>query len=651
MLDLGAVDWTDVLTSYDLDTAVDLFTEQFKFVVNKHAPWIIFQLGKCYCPWLTDETMELMKQRDSWKAMSKELDTVSPDCANEEQKAAWGEYKILRNKINNMKGKEERLYKQKKVEENMEDTAKVWKVTKTFMGWKTTGSPTQLEEKGKLITSAKVIAQVMNEFFIDKVRLIRKKVAINLVPCMKIMQEKRCRLHLNHVTTERVTKLLKSLSNSRSTAVDELDNFSVKIAAPVIAVPLQHIITLSIMQSQFPTKWKYAKVLPLHKKLDTLQKKNYRPVAILSPLSKVLEKIIYEQVYRYFTANKILHPNLHGYRTNRSTQTALLQMYDRWVQAAAKGQVSGSVLLDLSAAFDLVPADTLVKKLKVYGLDDSFLAWIKSYLSERYQAVWMDHVFSDFLHCEVGVPQGSILGPLFFMLYVNDLPFVLTCSMDQYADDSTLHVSGKCLNDINDSLEFNCGVVSNWMAENMLQLNADKTHILTLGTRERLAITRNKVSVVMDGIHLVEDDQHSEKLLGITVDADLRWHGQVRSLQEKLKTRLAGLSHVRHVLPYNIRKKVSEGLFNSVLIYCLPLFGGCDTGELQDLQVLQNRAAQFVTKSPPRSSRTPMYDELGWLTVSQLVVYHTLLAVYRVRATGDPEYLAGSLVVTTGIDI
>ena len=138
--------------------------------------------------------MKLMKQRDSWKAKAKELATVSPDCATEEQKAAWGEYKILRNKINNMKGKEERLYKQKKVEENIEDTAKVWKVTKTFMGWKTTGSPTQLEEKGKLITSAKVIAQVMNEFFIDKVRLIRKnmkKVAINLVPCMKIMQEKR----------------------------------------------------------------------------------------------------------------------------------------------------------------------------------------------------------------------------------------------------------------------------------------------------------------------------------------------------------------------------------------------------------------------------------------------------------------------------
>ena len=177
----------------------------------------------------------------------------------------------------------------------------------------------------------------------------------------------------------------------------------------------------------------------------------------------------------------------------------------------------------------------------------------------------------------------------------------------------------------------------------MLQLNADKTHILTLGTRERLAIPGNKVRVCMDGIQLVEDEQHSETLLGITVDADLKWHGQVLKLQKKLKTRLAGLSHVRHVLPYHLGKIVSEGVFNSVLGYCLPLFGGCNTGELQDLQVLQNRAAQFVTKSPPRSPRIPMFDRLGWLTVSQLVVYHTLLAVYRVRATGEPEYLAQSL--------
>ena len=318
-------------------------------------------------------------------------------------------------------------------------------------------------------------------------------------------------------------------------------------------------------------------------------------------------------------------------------------MYDHWVQAAAQGQVSGAVLLDLSAAFDLVPPASLVEKLKVYGLEESFVAWVQSYLSDRYQAVWIDHVLSEYLHCPVGVPQGSNLGPLFFMLYVNDLPSTLSCHIDQYADDSTLYATAKTIQGIDEVLGQSCDNVSNWMTENMLQLNAEKTHVLTLGTRERLAMPGNKVSVHMDGILLQEDSEHQETLLGVKIDANLKWHGQVGFLLEKLKTRLAGLAHVRHVLPYHVRKVVADGLFSSVLGYCLPLFGGCDAGEVQALQILQNRAAQMVTRSPPRAKRHPMYDTLGWLTVNQLIVYHTILAVYRVRLTGEPEYLAKSL--------
>ena len=646
LAELAEVDWGDVLAMADLDAAVDMFTNQFNFVLNQHAPWIVFQDRKKYIPWLTESTKELMKERDSWKSKAKELAAASPGQATLEEQEAWGRYRKLRNKVNNVKGSEEIKYKRQRVEENIDDAGKVWKLAKKYMNWKVTGSPTQLEDNGVLLTCAWKIAMVMNHFFIDKVSKIREnmaRVAINMVPCKMIMLNKKCKLSLSFVSLNKVEKLLRSLSNSRSTAIDGLDNFSVKIAAPVIAAPLHHIFTLSVMQHKFPSQWKYAKILPLHKKLDPLQKKNYRPVAILSPLSKILEKSVYEQLYRYFTVNRILDPRLHGYRTNRSTQTALLQMYDHWVQAAAQGQVSGAVLLDLSAAFDLVPPASLVEKLKVYGLDENFLAWVQSYLSDRYQAVWIDHALSDFLHCPVGVPQGSNLGPLFFMLYVNDLPGILNCNIDQYADDSTLYATAKTIQEINEVLEKSCDNVSNWMAENMLQLNADKTHVLTLGTRERLAMPGNKVSVCMDGVLLQEDLGHQETLLGIKIDANLKWHGQVQFLVKKLKSKLAGLAHVRHVLPYPVRKVVTEGLFNSVLGYCLPLFGGCDTGEVQALQILQNRAAQIVTCSPPRAKRHLMYDTLDWLTVNQLIVYHTLLAVYRVRLTGEPEYLAKSL--------
>ena len=644
--DMAAVDWSEVYEATDVDTAASIFTRIFLNVLNLHAPWVIFQHRKYFSPWLTETTKELMNQRDLWKQRAKNLAILNPGQVSDEQKAAWKEFKKYRNKVNNVKKYDEKNYKREKINENIDDPASMWKTTKHFMNWKSAGTPTQIEVNNSLITSAGHIATHMNEFFIDKVRLIRAsmgQVVTNMGQCMKIMENKRCVLGLQHVSVEKVRKLVSNLSNSRSLATDELDNFSVKTAAEVIARPLHHIITLSIMQEKFPSSWKFAKVLPLHKKLSTLQMKNYRPVAILSPLSKVLEKIIYEQVYHYFSANKIFHPNLHGYRKNRSTQTALLQMYDRWVQAASQGQVSGAVLLDLSAAFDLVSPDILLKKLEIYGLDRSFLNWIESYLTNRYQGVWIDHTMSSYLPCDVGVPQGSNLGPLFFLLFVNDLPFMLTCGLDQYADDSTVTATGKTIDEINDTLEENCAVVSNWMAENKLKLNPDKTHILTLGTQDRLRNQENKVTVRMDGFTLEESPEKFEILLGCYIEPHLKWHKQIKELLAKLKKRLAGLSHVKFLLPYRLRKVVSEGLFNSVLGYCLPLFGGCDMGEIKSLQVLQNKAAQMVTHSPPRAIRNKMYDELDWMTVNQLVRYFTLLAVFRTRTTGEPEYLAASL--------
>ena len=162
------------------------------------------------------------------------------------------------------------------------------------MNWNTPGSPTQIEDGNKLVTSAKEIAKLMNQFYIDKVKLIRAGMGdtvTNLAQCKSIMQSKRCSLSLQHVTVEKIRKLIASSSKSK----DELDNFSVMISAEVIAAPLHHIITLSILLQRFPTKWKNAKVLPLHKKQSTLLRKNYRPVAILSPLSEVLKKL---EIYR-----------------------------------------------------------------------------------------------------------------------------------------------------------------------------------------------------------------------------------------------------------------------------------------------------------------------------------------------------------------
>ena len=483
----------------------------------------------------------------------------------------------------------------------------------------------------------------MNDFFIEKVQKIRNgisQVAANFEVCTRIMTGKNCKLSLKHVSVDKIKKLLSNLKNTRSSSVDELDNYCVKISSDIIAQPLHHIITLSIMQSKFPTSWKYSKVVPLHKKGCILDRSNYRPVAILSPLGKILEKLAYEQLYSYFSSNKLFHPNLHGYRQKRSTQTALLQMYDRWIRAAHQGQVTGVVLLDLSAAFDLVDHQLLLEKLRIYGVDSEFRDWICSYLTDRHQAVWIDHCYSSFLPCDVGVPQGSNLGPLFFLIFYNDLPYSLQCDIEAYADDSTMSASGNNVTIIGDILTRNCAKVSGWMRENKLKLNAGKTHLLTVGTSQRVKKLPEQVEVEMDSFILKENADKCEALLGVQIEFNLKWHKTLEELQSKLKKRLAGLSKLRFIVPYCMLKTITQGIFNSVLVYCLPLFGGCDKGELNSLQVLQNKAAQIVTRSPPRSVRNSMFDKLDWLSVNQLVAYHTLIQVYKIRSCREPEYLS-----------
>ena len=648
--DVSQIDFTDVYCSLEVDDAADLLTKKLAHVLDKHAPWIVYQQRKHYAPWVTPETEKLMNERDELKEKAKEMASLEGKHASPEQSLLWERFKKLRNSINNKSGQEEVKYKKTKVDSCKDDPSMVWSLAKTYMNWKSPGPPSQLEveidKKLTLLTKAKDLAKTMNEFFISKVENIvngLRKLPLNLSGCKKVMGGKNIHLFLQFVSVGKVRKLLGQLKNKKSTSIDQLDNFAVKIAADYLAGPLHHVISLSIMQQKFPSCWKLTKIVPLHKKNSTLKPENYRPVAILSPLSKVLEKAIYEQIYGYFSRNNLFDPALHGYRGGRSTMTALLTMYDKWVKAASKGQISGVVLVDLSAAFDLVSPDILVQKLRIYGLKEDIISWISSYLSDRYQSVWIDHIFSDLLPNSLGVPQGSNLGPLLFLIFFNDLPSFINQSIDCYADDSTLGATGKSVADIGEILSDDCKNLSDWMASNNFKLNAGKTHLLTMGTQRRLDGLTAQLEIVMDGINLEESEDKSEILLGIKIQNNLEWSGQVEELKGKLKKSLGGLANLKYIMGSSSKKNIVEGVFNSVLCYCLPLFGECNSSDIKALQVQQNKAAQIVLSMPPRSQRDNMYDRLNWLTVNQLVVYHTLLSVHRIRQSEEPEYLASIL--------
>ena len=226
-------------------------------------------------------------------------------------------------------------------------------------------------------------------------------------------------------------------------------------------------------------------------------------------------------------------------------------------------------------------------------------------MNGRTQAVWQDNILSDVLTVDIGVPQGSLMGPLLFNIFVNDMFKSVTCKMDAYADDSTLTSCGSTAQIISSDLTTNCGSINVWMAQNQMVLNSDKTHLMVLGTSQK---TRSMSNTRVSMANTTLTQKSTEKLLGCYIDQNLKWKSHICELKSKLKKRLACLSQLKYISKSSTRKMVANGVFNSVLSYCMPVWGGCDKEDLDSLQILQNRAAQLVVRLPPRTNRDILFN-------------------------------------------
>mgnify|MGYP002279559993 CR=1 FL=1 len=241
------------------------------------------------------------------------------------------------------------------------------------------------------------------------------------------------------VDASEIIKITKQLKSTKSTGHDELNIFILKRIIHWIAEPLRHVFNLSICTGNYPNAFKLAKVIPIFKKDNPNQCQNYRPISILPCVSKILERIIFNQMYDFFEKHDILCPNQYGFRKHYSTDLAVLDLYNKITQSLANKEYVIGIFMDLSKAFDTLDHKILLYKLERYGIRGTPLAWIKDYLNNRKQYVQFDSVKSHVLDLTCGVPQGSILGPLFFLVYINDLIYASNvASYILFADDTNL---------------------------------------------------------------------------------------------------------------------------------------------------------------------------------------------------------------------
>ena len=647
------IPWWDIYSCEDVNLAVKLLSDHLIKILDEMAPVRSFQTRTNYAPWLSAASKNWIKMRND--AHDKAVET--------RDNADWVAYKKLRNKVNYKIKIEKEEWRHHKLKEASKNSGKMWKSVKSFLGWSTGGPPTRLSINGNLIYKPIDIAQEMNNYFANKI----SNIAGNLPNChvdaltltRKIMKNRTSKLSFHAVHPDVVMDIISKMKNSRTCGIDTIDTSIVKLVKAELTPAITHILNLSIRQNIFPNAWKIAKVVPLHKKNEKTDPKNYRPVALLSVLSKILEKAVFLQIMDYMENNKLLHPSHHGFRAGRSTVTALIEMHDIWLEALDRKEISAMVMLDLSAAFDVVNHDILLRKLSVYGFESSAVSWVGSYLSGRQQCVYVDGILSSPVNVEIGVPQGSILGPLLYTIFTNDLPEVvhqqhaivnnetsnfynLYCyncgGICAFADDSTFSISRNDPLELEEAIKEKYHDIADYMAANRLSLNPDKTHLMIMAS-SRQHRQNEDYDIVLDTGSSIISPSVSERLLGICVTNNFTWNDHVMEMVRGLSLKVSGLQKVCKFVDFKTRKMLANGLINSQLIYCIQLYGSATDYLIRFLQVQQNKAARIVTRLDIRTGTAELLKQVGWLSVRQMYIYHSILLVFKVQQQQRPEYL------------
>ncbi len=289
------------------------------------------------------------------------------------------------------------------------------------------------------------------------------------------------------------------MSNCKATGLGDIGIRLVKVSADFIAPHITSICNASISTVSFPDPWKRARVAPIFKSGDQNDYSNYRPISVLPILYKILERHVYDCLYEYLNTYKLLLNEQSGFWKNCSCQTHLVKLIDHFLENIDNGNLCGIILIDLHKAFDLVDHELMIDRLRLYVCIDTSRHWFLSYLSGRYQRVSYDGHLSDHLPVTLGVPQCSLLWPLFFILFINDLVLkVENAHLEMYADDSILCTAAKSVEIINSILTAQAKPVYCWISINCMVLNVDKTECMLLGTVKRLNSALKDFSVRMN---------------------------------------------------------------------------------------------------------------------------------------------------------
>jgi hypothetical protein len=477
------------------------------------------------------------------------------------------------------------------------------------------------------VTNENIIADKFNDYFTNVGSNLAEKIpSVNIDPITYIRGSFPSSLFLQDVERFEVERIIRALKHS-SAGYDGIHAKVLKHIYRLIIEPLTHVLHLSISQGFFPNEMKLAKIIPLYKSGDTIHIGNYRPVSVLPIFSKLLERLMYNRVFSFININNILYKYQFGFREKHSTNLALITLIDKIASAIDNGDIFLGVFLDLKKAFDTVNHNILLHKLFKYGIRGIAFNWFQDYLRGRKQFVSFNDAESSRLTIKCGVPQGSILGPLLFLLYINDIKDVSNVVTPiVFADDTSLFIRGGSVEDTFSSLNQELIKIKDWLGANKLSLNLEKTHYIVFRSARSRRVLNDNILKIDNCI--IERVEHI-KFIGVTVDAKLTWVNHIKSVKSKVAKGIGVLAKARKYVDIMFLKLLYNSIIYSHLNYCVEVWGNSANIHINSLFKLQKKAVRLIKNASFMASTDPIFKSMKSLKLTDIFAVCTLTFVFK----------------------
>ena len=643
--ELTNVNWTDLYAASNSDDAkigYSLFLNKFTELFESNFPLKCKNLNNSQAPrqvWITNGLIKSCRKKSNLYRKYKKAPTT-------ENRLKYISY---RNKLKSILQKAEKSYYRNKLKQFEGNLTQTWKL----LG-KVTNKSKQIDVvdnfavNGCHVVNKQDVVEHFNKFFVE----IGDSLAKTIPPASKsfssfLQSDVSCAnsFVLFMTDIDEILEIVNNFDNKTSYGYDSIPVHIMKQCINEIAAPLVALVNCSFRSGQFPDELKIAKVCPIFKSGDKNIFSNYRPISVLPSFSKIFEKAMFNRLLNYLNINNSLAKNQYGFRPKHSTYMAIQDMYDKISKSLDDREVSIGIFIDLSKAFDTLNHSILLKKLEHYGIRGVSLNWFIDYLSHRKQYVRYNETSSSSLIISCGVPQGSILGPLLFILYMND---IANCSnilhFILFADDTNIFYSCKNYLDLMNVVNEELVKLSNWFRANKLSLNVKKTHYILFGSN-RKKINCTNFSIVLEGNNL--DCVSNTKFLGVHIDEELNWKHHTAQIALKISKGLGILNRVKYILPCDVLLMLYYTMIHSYLLYCNIIWGNACQVSLYRLTCLQKRAIRLITRSEYRAHTSPLFKKLCILKLVDIYKLQTLLYMYKARNNMLPQGCIGKVTCAT----